>query len=88
MALLVSHVVLALVLGPAREGLDALPVLVIVPPIAFVASLLLRGINPEAVGFVVHPIAIVNVTTGMVEFPSAACLVVLPGAFVSPRIWP
>ena len=62
--------------------------LVIVSPIAFVASLLLSGINPEPIGFVVHPIAIVNVTTGMVELPSAACLVVLPGAFVSPRIWP
>ena len=78
MALLVPHVVLALIFGPTREILNPVAMLVVIPPVAFIPRVLLGGVNAKAICLVVDPIAVVNVTTGMVKFSASTRLVVLP----------
>ena len=62
--------------------------LVVVSPIAFVAGILLGCVDPEPIGFVVHPAAVVDVPTGMVKFAPSAGLIILPSTIVCPRIRP
>ena len=88
MALFVAHIILTFVLGAPREYLDPLTVLVVVSPIAFVACIVLGCVDPEPIGFVVHPAAIVDVPTGMVKFAPSTGLIILPGTIVCPRIGP
>lgn len=62
--------------------------MLIVFPLAFVASPLDIGVDAVTVGFVVEPVTIVDVAIGVEEFTSSASLVILPHAFVARLVWP
>merc|ERR1712038_1545483 len=76
---LLTHAVLALILGAfLRPGRNAFPVLQIILPVAFIAITFLIHIGSEAIGFVVCPPTVVDISIGVEELASSTRLVILP----------
>ena len=68
--------------------LHAEAMLLIILPMALIPGTLSINVCASPVGFVIHPLAFVDVTIDVVEFPLAESLPVVPLAFVLGTISP
>lgn len=56
--------------------------LLVLLPVALVPGTLHVGVDAKAVRFIVHPLAVVDVTISMEELSLATCLIILPISFI------
>ena len=88
MAVFLSKLVYAFVLGTVGPLLHSLPVLLVVNPVALVLGSVGVRIFAVAVCFVVFPISVIDVAVGVDEPPSPVRLVIFPVSFVNAAITP
>jgi hypothetical protein len=83
-ALFVSSFITATVL----PALHSLAILKIILPVAFVLGSIDVNVDAEAIGFIVFPLTLIDVTVSVPEFSTAVCLVFAPFSFILGVIWP
>ena len=88
MTIFLAELIRAFVLSAVRPLLHALPMLLIVDPVALILGTVRVRVLSVAVSFVILPVAIVDVTVGMDEPAPPIRLIVLPVALIDASVTP
>ena len=86
--MLLAFLVIPLVAGAISPCFDAISVLQIILPVAFILCSIDVGIYSVPVGLIVLPLTVKDVTVDMPELPLTMSLVVDPFAFIACTVWP
>ena len=87
-AVLHSFDVFSGVLGTIWPLLDSFPMLLVVEPLALVPAAIIVGVNSEAIGLVLVPGPLINITLRVDQASVPTCHTILPKPVVSRAVWP